>query len=96
MTRIGPTFAYERLSWVNPYIGAQLYLYGYRHSAALSGAELQGGGAGYEPVFGMHFPVLFDRRVSAYGEYRLTRPFDPSKGVIQASASLSAGMGMTF
>jgi hypothetical protein len=94
--RLGPVLVYEAAKWIAPYFGGQIFIYGYRHTASISGAETQDGGSGLEPVVGAHFPVLFNRRVSAYGEVRYSYPFDKSKTLLESGTSFDAGLGMAL
>lgn len=93
--RFGPVLQFEGNTWIMPYVGAQFFFSGYRHTSTVSGAEAQGGGVGYELIGGLHFPVLFGHRLSAYGEARSTHPVS-GKNLVANGFGFDTGLGLTF
>lgn len=93
--RVGAVISYDGLGWMSPYFGAQLLFSGFRHSGTITGAEMQGGGLGYEPLVGVHFPLFFEKRFSGFLEARLTKGLS-SRVPLASEKSFDGGLGLAF
>jgi hypothetical protein len=92
----GPQITYERISWMQPYIGFELSPYFYRHSASLSAAESQGGGILFGPVLGSHFPLFFDHTLSLVGEVRENMTTNNQDNTFATGLTFLSGLGLVF
>jgi hypothetical protein len=94
--RLGVNLTYEKYKYFWPYLGVQGIFTGYRHTAAIGGAEAQGGAGGYELIGGVHMPILFGRRISVFAEGRYTNLLSNNTPVYSNGFFAAAGLGFSI
>ena len=95
-TRLGLNLAFERFGWFRPFLGTELFAFFYRHSASLSGAEIQGIEPMTSLVLGAHFPLFFEGRGSLFIEGRRDISLAAPNRILAQGFNADLGAGLSF